>query len=115
MKLAARVTALGVLVLLSGVGLIGISLAQGQVPPVRTLGFGEVNSVAFSPDGRYLAAGGAASAVHLIDTTTWQVVRTFEGHTNGISSVAFSPDGRLVASGSGDDTILRLDRAPSLA
>ncbi len=82
-----------------------IGLAQGQIPPVHTLGFGHVYSVAFSPDGRYLAAGGAAGAVHLIDTTSWQVVRPLEGHTGLVISVGFSPDGRLLASGSEDMTI----------
>jgi len=34
-----------------------LGLAQGNLPPVRTLGFGDVASVVFSPDGRYLAVG----------------------------------------------------------
>jgi WD40 repeat protein len=83
-----------------------VGLSQGQIPPVRTLGFGAVTSVVFSPDGRYLAVGtGGDSSVQLIDTSRWQVIRTFEGHTWGVRSVAFSPDGRLLASGSRDETI----------
>ncbi len=34
-----------------------VGLAQGQAFPVRTLGFGAVNSVVFSPDGQYVAVG----------------------------------------------------------
>jgi WD40 repeat protein len=81
-------------------------LSQGQIPLVRTLGLYGVTSVVFSPDGRYLAVGTAGgSSVQLIDTSRWQVIRTFEGHTDDVRSVAFSPDGRLLASGSGDETI----------
>jgi WD40 repeat protein len=83
-----------------------VGLSQGQIPLVRTLGLYGVTSVVFSPDGRYLAVGTAGgSSVQLIDTSRWQVIRTFEGHTDDVRSVAFSPDGRLLASGSGDETI----------
>jgi hypothetical protein len=78
-----------------------VGLSQGQILPVRTLGFYGVTSVVFSPDGRYLAVGTwGGSSVQLIDTSRWQVIRTFEGHTDSVNSVAFSPDGWLLASGS---------------
>ncbi len=104
-KLAALGAALVLLALAAGnSGQVG--WAQGQLPPVRTLGFGSVYSVAFSPDGKYLAVGtGGGSSVQLIDIGSWRVVRTFEGHTRGVNSVAFSPDGLLLASGSKDATI----------
>ena len=94
-------------ILLLAAGNFGqVGLSQGQIPPVRTLGFGVVASVVFSPDGRYLAVGTeGGSSVQLIDTSSWQVIRTFEGHTGWVWSVAFSPDGKLLASGSWDETI----------
>jgi len=83
-----------------------LGFAQENLPPVCTLGFGDVASVVFSPDGRDLAVGPwGGSSVQLIDTSSWQVIRTFEGHTDGATSVAFSPDGQLLASGSRDETI----------
>jgi WD40 repeat protein len=104
-KLLSIGAAIGILLLAAGnFGQVGLS--QGQIPPVRTLGFDAVTSVVFSPDGRYLAVGTiGGSSVQLIDTSSWQVIRTFEGHTGGVTSVAFSPDGKLLASGSWDETI----------
>jgi WD40 repeat protein len=49
--------------------------------------------------------------VQLVDTSSWQVIRTFEGHTGRVTSVAFNPDGRLLASGSADETIKLWDVA----
>ncbi|HVM28584.1 MAG TPA: helix-turn-helix domain-containing protein [Mycobacteriales bacterium] len=64
---------------------------------------------AFSPDGRLVAAGGAAGAVHLVDVTgpAPQVVASMQGSTELVEQVAFSPDGRLLAAG-GDDNAVQL-------
>jgi WD40 repeat protein len=65
-----------------------------------------VNSVAFSPDGKIIASGGADKTIKLWDVTTGQVIKTlFTGHNNGFYSVVFSPDGKTIASGGADKTI----------
>ena len=72
-----------------------------------------VNSVAFSPDGRYALSGAGGVVGGIGDDTTlrlWEVesgeqVRVFTGHTDDVYSVAFSPDGRYALSGSGDRTL----------
>ena len=66
---------------------------------------GDVNSVAFSPDGRTLASGSGGwsdddNTIRLWDAVTGAHQRTLTGHTNWVRSVAFSPDGRTLASGS---------------
>ena len=60
-----------------------------------------VQSVAFSPDGRYVLTGG--DDTRLWDVATGAELRKFE-HYDRIVSVAFSPDGRHIFAGSDDGT-----------
>jgi WD40 repeat protein len=64
-----------------------------------------VNSIAFSPDGRFIASGSDSGTIQMWDVQTGQIVTTFVGLTNTVFSVAFSPNGRILASGSWDGTI----------
>ena len=70
-----------------------------------------VNSVAFSPDGRFIVSGSEDQTIKLWDAADGTLLKTFKGHENSVSSVAFSPDGRLVISGSGDNTLKLWDAA----
>jgi WD40 repeat protein len=55
------------------------------------------NALAFSPDGKTLAAV-SQRAVCLLDATTGRRILTASGHRSAPNSVAFSPDGRSLAS-----------------
>jgi RNA polymerase sigma factor (sigma-70 family) len=54
-------------------------------------------AVAWSPDGKYLATGGADHLGRLWDAATGKELRKFQEHTTPVEAVAFSPDGRWLA------------------
>jgi outer membrane lipoprotein-sorting protein len=68
--------------------------------------------VAFSPDGRLLAAADWNGIVTVWDVATGQPKLTITDHTAGVLSVAFAPDGAMLATGSEDQT-LRLRKLPA--
>ena len=64
-------------------------------------------SVAYSPSGHQIAAGGWDWTVQLCETETGTVSTTLSGHTSDVICVAYSPSGQQVAS-SGEDGTVRL-------
>jgi WD40 repeat protein len=62
------------------------------------------SGLAFSPDGRLLAAGWGKN-VTLWDVASRQKVATLSGHSDVVREVAFSPDGSTLASASPDGTV----------
>ncbi|HKI36604.1 MAG TPA: sigma-70 family RNA polymerase sigma factor [Gemmataceae bacterium] len=88
-----------------------VRLWDAEGKEVRRLAVGgRYEAVAFSPDGRLVAAGTKDGGVQLIDVASGRTLHTLKEHANldyrkrliyrDGRTVAFSPDGRMVAWGS---------------
>lgn len=58
--------------------------------------------------GQYLATGTHTGIVHLWDTETHKLIRTFEGHEGRVGALTWS-NSNMLSSGSKDKTILNRD------
>jgi WD40 repeat protein len=67
---------------------------------------GRVTSLAISPDGQRLAAGGSDGTVRFWDPVTGRSRGDlFNSHAGEVTSLAFAPDGKILASGGKDATV----------
>ncbi len=70
-----------------------------------------VLSLAYSPDGKLLASGGADKVARILDLSTGKVVRNLEGHTHHILGLSWSADGRTLATAGADNVVKVWDAA----
>jgi WD40 repeat protein len=78
-----------------------------DVTPVSTYQkhTGTITSLAWSPDGRYIASASGDRTVQVWDAETGAPVFSYTGHQAPVLVVAWSPKGNLLASGSVDGTV----------
>ncbi|GCE15267.1 WD40 repeat domain-containing serine/threonine protein kinase [Tengunoibacter tsumagoiensis] len=81
------------------------STVAPQLPLVYEQPGGRINALAWSPNGKYLAAGGEAPSLHLWNPLTGQIEKVLSGHLQQITAVSWSVDSRFVATASQDKTV----------
>jgi WD40 repeat protein len=94
-------------------------LANGNVRRSMTLtgdarekAWSVVRALAFSTDGKLLAAANGNNTVSVCDVKAGKEVLHFDGHEEGVFSVAWAPDGKTLLTAGGDNT-LRLWKIPT--
>jgi WD40 repeat protein len=78
------------------------STVSTPLAQLSVLGEGTVNALAWSPDGKQMAAGGSLG-IYLYDAETLQETKHIDTQS-WVKSLAFSPDGRTLAAGPRDST-----------
>jgi WD40 repeat protein len=83
--------------------LLDPELVDADKKPVKAAHLSLVESLVYSPDGKYLASG-AYQEVILWDAQTGQRHRRLTGFADRVVALAFSHDGKLLATGGGAPT-----------
>jgi WD40 repeat protein len=76
----------------------------------------DVDTVAFSPDGAQLLAGGGQATVRIVQAADGKDAGLLRGHTDVVNDARFSPDGGLIvtaggSTGGADDPTVRIWQA----
>jgi WD40 repeat protein len=66
-----------------------------------------VNSVCFSPDGKYLVSASYDKSVRVWDLSSLRCIHLLVGHDKNVCTAKYSPDGKYIISAS-DDEIVRI-------
>lgn len=82
------------------------NIAQGE---------GQISSLAYSPDGKQLAAGLYSGSVIIFNSATDTKAFALHEHSNKVSALAYSPNGKQLACASYDGTISLLDLASNIS
>ena len=65
----------------------------------------QVNSVAISPDGKFIVSGSNDNSLRIWETESGNCLKILEGHSDIVSRVALSSNGKFIVSGSNDKSL----------
>ena len=68
-------------------------------PPAPQGRYNYSNSVAYSPDGKYIVSCDLDGKVRIYNSESGVLLQTLSGHDQSAESVAYSPDGKYIVSG----------------
>ncbi|KAI5073312.1 hypothetical protein GOP47_0011325 [Adiantum capillus-veneris] len=90
-----------------GVGAIGVWVMDTwNKVGIKTFSKDPITSFAISDDGKWLAIGSAAGAIHVIEVKKMQTTQLLKNaHTSGLTFLGFSPNGRALLSFSSDSSV----------
>ncbi|HEX6684439.1 MAG TPA: WD40 repeat domain-containing protein [Candidatus Limnocylindrales bacterium] len=74
---------------------------RGSVATIDAGDRNKLNTLLFSPDGKYLATAGEAGKVRLYETASWKLSRTLDSPSEWFYALAFSHDSTVLAAGGG--------------
>ena len=77
-------------------------------------GAATVNSIAYSPDGKYVGIGSSDKRAYIVDAVTGIEVQRFIGHSQAVTAVAFTADGKYFMTSSTDAVVQVWDIATHL-
>jgi len=90
-----------------------VDLASGTRTPAAGSHAGQIENMAFTPDGRRLVTGGDDGAVIVWDATTAAPIETLSGHSGRVLGQAISADGKTLYASGLDGAIFQWDLAGS--